>query len=331
MGIGTAAPQRPQKPPAMVGVATGQAPRSVAELGCRAGGLPQRFGERLHARMTLVGLLGQRHLQRAASCAWDRRDPVVVGDWRGRARQVGHQEVLQCVGVKRQPPSQHLPRHDRERVLVAGARQRQALDLLRRHIGRCADDARRRCQRALLVRERPGQTKVDDLRDRGARGGLPQQHVARLDVPVHQPKRMRLGEPGGDLRNEPRGRRQVHRPVPLQRVVQRAAIDELHRQVPLVAGVTEAMHSDHVGMHHLGERPGLPRKPLLRLVVAVLAMQQLERYPSIQAAVAGNVHLAHATACQESLDDIQPVDDVARCQNLRERLLGHAAKLSRQP
>ena len=183
---------------------------------------------------------------------------------------------------------------------------RSAVRLLRRHVrGRADHGAARRGP--LRVGER-GQAEVDDL-------GLPQraageEDVARLEIAVHDPSRVRRAERPPEVLAERRGlaRRERRAPDPRRQIL---PVDPLHRQVPQALGgdaVGDVAHD--AGVMELRQRQGLALEAQL-LLVEGRAQEHLERHRRLRSEIAGPVHGAHAAARGEPLDGETLVDEVS--------------------
>ena len=92
-------------------------------------------------------------------------------------------------------------------------------------------------------------------------------------------RRVGVGQPRGDPRGDPQ--RHVDRqgaPL-LQEAPQRAAVDEVHGEVPVVPGLPQVGHRDDVGVAEPRGDPRLPlKRPQERRAVRQLAVEDLERH-----------------------------------------------------
>ncbi len=163
--------------------------------------------------------------------------------------------------------------------------------------------------RRLRAVQRTGDAEVHHL----DRAGVRDDHVGRLDVPVHDPVLVRVGQrlqhPGDDdqrlLRR--RGLRVE------QQVADGAALDELHDDVRdgltghgVLAGV---VHRHHRMVVEAGDRLRLTREPGLGdRVLGKIGAQQLHRDRTSQPDVLGREDLGHAAPAQAAG---QPVASVA--------------------
>ena len=204
------------------------------------------------------------------------------------------------VPAVRLPRAEHLPQHHAGRVHVGAGVGDAAGDLFRRDVRDGPDDQAR--PGVPGRRLRPGQPEVHDL-DPPVGG---QQHVLRLDVPVHDPCLVRGGQPG---------QRRVHdlerlapgQPAPLaQQAAQRPPWHVLHRQVQElpVRALVEDLHD--VGVGQPRDRLGLADEPGHEVgVPRELRVHHLERHLPLEPRVRGEVHGGHA-AVRDARADVVP-------------------------
>ena len=126
---------------------------------------------------------------------------------------------------------------------------------------------------------------------------LVQQHVARLDVAVHQAALMggveRLGELVSDV-HHPLG--SERRGVSQQRL-QVNPIDVAHRDKQAPVGLARVVHRDHVWVVQARRQPRLPQQPLAEALVQREALRQhLQRHRAPEPGIACEIDLAHAAA-----------------------------------
>ena len=188
-----------------------------AQLGQHRGGVGRAglgfaAGGALHERVQLG-----RHVARDL-----RRGRDVAGDV-----PVGHRD-RRVAGVRRRAGEQ-LVEQDARRVDVAAGVGRAGGDLLGRQVRDRAHDRARVAGARLRRRDR--EAEVGDLR----LPGLGDQHVLRLDVAVHDPDPVRLGEPGEHLLHDGERRGHAEGAAGAQHVAQRAAVDQLHDEEQPVA------------------------------------------------------------------------------------------------
>ncbi len=168
--------------------------------------------------------------------------------------------------------------------------------------------------RQLGVRERLGDAEVGHLDP--AAGA--QQHVAGLDVPVHDAPRMRrvecvrdlLGDAGRDGRRQrtslPEGARKV------------AAGHQLHHDVRPDRVLAVVEHRDHVGVVQLGCGLCLALEPGEEADVgAVLPAQHLDGHVATQLGVASAVDGGHATLADQLREVVAATQDVTHVSHAR--------------
>ena len=96
-----------------------------------------------------------------------------------------------------------------------------------------------------------GEPEVEDLRDLLAVLALAEVDVLGLEVAVDDADRVRLHEPLGDLADDAHRRLRVDEPHARHAVVERLALEELHRdERPAVLEAPRVVHLDDVGALH---------------------------------------------------------------------------------
>ena len=133
------------------------------------------------------------------------------------------------------------------------------------------------------------------------------QHVGGLDVPVHEPDRVRRHDAAPRLNQEPQrfgrslGRpgRVIGRPLP-----ERYALDELHRHEDVAVVLAHLVDRDCVGVAQLREHLGLAPHSLGGNlgVVGVEPPQYLDRDLSLELRVASGVDRPHAARAELAHD-----------------------------
>ena len=88
-----------------------------------------------------------------------------------------------------------------------------------------------------------GQAEVGDL---DALDAVLQQDVGRLDVAMDQPLLVRGRQPLGDLQADAQDLLQLQRPGPVELLLQRDAVDELHDQVGRPCRLLDGVDGDDV-------------------------------------------------------------------------------------
>lgn len=219
-----------------------------------------------------------------------RRHPVEV-------RRVVHGPVQQCVDrstAERRPAGRSERQDTPEGEHVArraDAVPTTSLGLLGRQIAGRADHHPGRRERPVL--RCPGDTEVDEPRP-----VMGDQHIARLQVPVHQtgPVHLaqRLRQPGAEQPQSALGQR----PVRGHRLAQRRAGDERRRQ-PRCLGVRVGVRQrNHPGVVDPSGHLDLTAEPLLEArLLGVLGEQHLQRHQGA-ARRARQVHHSHASGAE---------------------------------
>ena len=137
------------------------------------------------------------------------------------------------------------------------------------------------------------------------------QHVARLDVAVHEAARVRGVERRCDLsdqRDRPRG---LQPAVAAKHRAEIAALDEPHRDVDVPVRLAGGVDRDHVRMVDARGQLRFAQDAVARgLVVHEPRREHLQCDGSCQMAVDGAEDLAHATAPDQALERV-PGDLVA--------------------
>ena len=283
-------------------------------------------GERRHVRIAVGGALLQRLVEHRQQL--DRAS----GTERTRIRRIAAQHVLQhrlgAVAVERAAQRQQFVEGDAECEHVALRRRLPTAvgDDLRRHVVRGAGEVAGLGQaRALVV---AGEPEVGQQR----RAVGAQQDVGRLHVAVHDAVRMYVGEClrdrqqaryGGGLRIAAAqlatgvgcvefelqraaqafaavgGGRQL--PAARDHVRQRAAVDEVHREVPAVVEHAGLVHRDEVVVAQAGQQLRLALEAGARgRAGGAIGRQQLQGDGATERALHGFVHFAHAAAAEQA-------------------------------
>ncbi len=209
-------------------------------------------------------------------------------------------------------PGEQFVHHDAGRVDVGAGVGAGPGDLLGSQIRHGADDYAG--PRLGVHGQRPGQAEVDHL-EVTIRGD---QHVLRLDVPVHDPGGV-SGRQAGQQRHHDGQRLARREPAPLgEQVPQGPPGQVLHGQVRVMAVTALVEHRDHVGVREPRHRFGLADEPVDEVFVPrQVGVHDLERHPAIQADVDGAVHRRHAAERNQRLHPVAAVEQ-ASDQGVRE-------------
>ena len=115
---------------------------------------------------------------------------------------------------------------------------------------------------------------------------------------MHEPERVRREEPARGV-DEGGDDLAVRAPAFLEPALQRASLDELHRQVDLVAHAPHVVDRDDVGVRELGHRAGLAQQGVDPVLVRRgPRVQELEGHLSVELGVIGALHGTHRTSAQ---------------------------------
>jgi hypothetical protein len=186
-------------------------------------------------------------------------------------------------------PGEQLEQHDTGRVDIAAGIAHLAGDLLG---GQVRDGAHEHARLGVVrARHAPGQAEVGDL-DPAVLG---QQHVLRLDVPVHDPGLVRRGQAGqhalDDVERLPGG----EPPSLVQELAERTAGHVLHREIQVAAVGPLVVDGHDVRVRQLGHRPGLADEPGREVLVGgQLGVHDLDRDGAVEPGIDAQVHGGHA-------------------------------------
>ena len=122
--------------------------------------------------------------------------------------------------------------------------------------------------------------------------------VVGLEVAVHDPGGVRLGERARDLRGNLQRPARRKRPARHQ-LSHRLPLDQLHADVRLAVDLTELVDGHDGGMiqRRRGTRLGFESTETI-LIAAEIRRQELERHVALQREVACSIHLAHAARAE---------------------------------
>ena len=206
-------------------------------------------------------------------------------------------------------------RHDEtERVEVRLWPHGRPADLLGRHVaGRPDDLAIVRDARLLLVLpgqlDPAGDPEIQDLHEVRLARVIDEQHVRRLDVAMHDAKRVRLHQRLQDLRRDASHAEGRERASP-QLLLDRSTAQELeHDERQSELGGPEVEEAHGVGMLEALDQRGLAREPLEHAVrVHGLDEDHLDGDLAAERLLDGAIHGAVA-ALTEELDELVPPGD----------------------
>ncbi|MCU0654440.1 MAG: hypothetical protein MUF64_03860, partial [Polyangiaceae bacterium] len=174
--------------------------------------------------------------------------------------------------------------------------------LLRRHVQRRAQGGLGARQAVLhvLCPQELRDPEVEDLQRRRRPGLLDQEQVGGLEVAVHDPPAVGLGQRIAGLEQQPRHLAQRHGAALLQVRVEVPTLEQLHGEVRgAPRGVIEIKEAHRVGAAQHRRRPALPEKSTHRLgVLRGIAVQHLQRHLVPLRQVPRRDHHPHPAATQ---------------------------------
>lgn len=185
--------------------------------------------------------------------------------------------------------------HDTEREHIGPLVDGLAARLFRRGVGDGPDELAHLGQAAGhgLCRDggpdARGDSKIYDLGDAVRR----HQDIRRLQVAMHDSRRMRRHHAIGDLDRQLEGLLPIQ---PLRRnpVLQRPPFNELHHNAGHRSMLLDAEHARDVGMIHGGRQAGLAKKPFPGGRAQTFRMQHLDGEFTLGPVVPGTVDGTHA-------------------------------------
>ena len=289
----------------------------------------QVVAEILHRLVTVLGIFDERPADDPADVARQRR--VDVGD---RSRCVlddrgDHRDGR--VALKRPLARGHLIQDHAEGKDVGPMIERLALGLFGRHVGRGPDDSavaghvlggrkRRDAERRRLRLVQLRQTEVENLDPVvGA-----DHDVGRLEIPMRNPSgvsgRQRVRQRDGNLQ-QPLQRESVFR----DDLLQRFALDELHRQEGDAVRLFDRVDRDDAGMIEGGDALRLAREAGTAMGIGGATFEQhFERDVAMQLRIARAIHLAHPAGADQRHDFVRSEMNAWREGHRRRRLAGRA-------
>ena len=134
--------------------------------------------------------------------------------------------------------------------------------------------------------------------------------VVRLDVAVDDPVPVRERERVQDLARVVDRDRDRRRAVLDEQLLQRAAVEELHRDVVGALGVAAVEDRDDVRVVEAGRVLRLAPESLHELLVGGVALvQHLQRHLAAELLVLGEVHVGHPAGAEPAADQVAVVED----------------------
>ncbi len=121
-----------------------------------------------------------------------------------------------------------------------------------------------------------------------------EEDVVRLDVPVDDTASRRLFERAGSIRGDSKGALRVDSPFPVNKLRDRFAVDELHREEEVALGVPVIEQVDRVRRTQQGRDVGLAFEALAEILVErEVRVEQLDGDPGLIATVGSFVDGTH--------------------------------------
>ena len=134
---------------------------------------------------------------------------------------------------------------------------------------------------------------------------LVEQHVAGLDVPVHEPAAVGGVERVGDLGEQGEGALRAEPALALEQRAQVAALHVAHGDIELPVVLAGLVDGDDARVLQGGGEPGLLQEAAPEpLVLGELRRDQLQRDGALEAEVGRPVHHAHPAPAEERLHAI---------------------------
>ena len=175
-------------------------------------------------------------------------------------------------------------------------------ELLGRHVCRCADrdPYRRRSGMRHRRRECLRDAKVGDERMRTV-----MKNVSRLDVPMHDPSPVCIGESVEHVMQHSRHRARRKLAGVHERIAERHAFYERHRVPEQIAMLARVKHRHDVWMLKLRDEHDLPAESLAIDTCTELRLQYLHDHGSAEGVLDGDEHATHSPAGQLTLNRVR--------------------------
>src|SRR5215472_7114439 len=227
-----------------------------------------------------------------------------------RFRRAIQNRVVQqgrCLPAKRRPPRAHLIHHQPERKQIAPRIQLFPTRLLRRHVRHRSQRHTWACQQSFGRRRRHRrhthsrhsrpllrQSKIEHL----CVAAFRQENIGRLDIPVHDPLRMRRVQRIRDFNAPLHQLVQRHRPL-RDALPQRLPFQAFHRDERASALLANVVDRANVRMIQPRRRLRFPLEAFQRLcVIGQLFRQKLQCHRTFQPRIFGPIHHSHSAAAQ---------------------------------
>ena len=220
-----------------------------------------------------------------------------------RRREVLHRDLHRAVAGERDRAREHLVEDDAERVQVGRLVDLRAARLLRREVLRGADD------RALLGHLARAGARDAEVRDLQVPLAV-DEHVVRLDVAVDEAVPVREPQRREDLPRVVDGDRHGRRPALEDQLLERLAVEVLHRDVVRPLGLAAVVDRDDVRVREARGVLRLVPEARDELVVAgVAVVEDLDRDAPAQLLVLREVDVRHSARAELAHDAVAPVEE----------------------
>ncbi|CAA9305477.1 MAG: hypothetical protein AVDCRST_MAG11-1129, partial [uncultured Gemmatimonadaceae bacterium] len=232
-----------------------------------------------------------------------------LGEWRGGLREVSGEQRLRRAAAERVPAGEQLVGDHAERVEVGpvvgggvGGR------LLGCHVrGRPHCEAERRA--GTLGRARPAlggrRERLRHAEVGDHRVPAREEHVLRLEVPVHHALGVRVGQRVGQLAQEPHGVRDGQRPVARQPRPEGLALDEGHRVERQAVHLARGVDRHDVRVLQAGGEPDLALEALGREPGGEAGVEDLDGDPPPEPRIERDEDARHAAAPELALQRVR--------------------------
>ena len=204
----------------------------------------------------------------------------------------------------------HLVEHDAEREQVGTMIDRHAERLLGAHVARRADhlaDHRRDGAALGGVGIGLGDARDAEIEQLGRLHLVGEQDVRWLDVAMDDAVAVRIGERAGELDAD--GEHPIAREAALllQYLVERAAFDELHRDIGDVVGLADVVDRRDVGVAEIAGGLALAQEAARDLgITAKFGLEDLDRDDALDTGVVRTEHVGHRAFADASVDPVTP-------------------------
>ena len=240
---------------------------------------------------------GQRHA-RALGCQFGAACRIELAETLARQDHVDGAGQRSRTDVPGQHADTELVENEAKTVDVAARTGGFAVELFGAGIVRREHPRRSLRLRAVVGLEQARDAEIEQLQC--AVGG--HQHVAGLEVAMHDKASMRVGQGGEQVADQLQARADVEL-VFIAIPGQHDALDVLHDQVrSSIRGRSRIDQGGDVGVMQAGEDAAFPGETLQRGRVQPLAVQQLDRHPLLEIAqlALGQVDRAHAALAEQA-------------------------------